>query len=146
MSRSLILALFLFSVSQLTHAGIFKSENAKMNCSKYEVVNKVRTESGENVYLRPLKNDEELVTDKTIYGLSLKNIKIDFENKNASFDLIKNVTLGFNRPLFVTGARVSVESSNKIFNMAINQTNKKVTLIQSICINDRMEIVDLTLN
>jgi hypothetical protein len=146
MSKSLVLAFFLFSLSQLTDAAIFKSDNSKLNCSNYQIINKVRTQNGDNEYSRELENGEEVITDRTIYGLGLKNIKIDFDKRNASFDLIKHVSLGFNRPLFVTGARVSIDSSNKAFSKVINLTNKKITLIQSICITDQMEIINLRLN
>ncbi len=146
MSKSMILAFFLFAISQSTSAAIFKSYKSKKSCTYYEVVNKVRAESGENIYQRELQGSEEVLTDKTIYGLSLQNMTVDFNKMTASFDLIKNVTLGFNRPLLVTGARVSVDSTNKSFNKIINQVNKKITLINSVCLSDNLEIVEITVD
>lgn len=144
MSRSLILALFLFSICQTTSAAIFKSYNDKKSCTEYSVVNKIKTESGEYIYQREPRENEEVITDKTIYGLSLKNITVNFNQRTASFDLIKNVTLGLNRPLFTMGTRVKVQSSNKEFNKIINRVNKKLHLITSICLDENQNIITLT--
>jgi hypothetical protein len=146
MSKSLILMLFMFVISQASQAGIFKSYQNKKNCTQYQVVNKVRTDSGENVYTRELNNGEEVLTDQSIYGLSLKNVSIDFVKRTASFDLIKNVILGFNRPLLVTGARVSIGSDHEMFQDVLNLVNRKSSLINVICLSDSLEIIDLKTN
>jgi hypothetical protein len=146
MFKSLFLILSMFIIAGTSHAGIFKSFDSEKNCTSYEIVNKVRNDNGENVYERSLSSGEEILTDKGIYGLSLKEVEIDFDTRSASFKLIKNVILGLNRPLLVTGARVTVDSSHKSFKNIINLVNKKISLIESICLSDSLEIIEVRLD
>ena len=144
MSKSLFLALFLFTICNTTSAAIFKSQNNKLGCTEYSVVNKVKTENGDYVYQRELKSNEEIITDKTIYGLSLKNMEIDFDKRTASFDIIKNVTLGLNRSLLSLGSKITIDSRHKDFQKVNNMLNRKLILITNICLDENLNIISIS--
>lgn len=142
--KKFFIALFLFVISHMgVKAAVYKSIDSQMDCIRYEVISKIKGEDGISRYERETLEGEELLSEESLYGLTVQDVDIDFDNREANFIIVKNVILGFNNSFFEDGRRNSIDSEHKDFKEMINQVNKKVRLIKSVCINTDNIIKDV---
>lgn len=123
----LLLALIL-SISSF--AGLRKTQTE--NCTLYKVDNTITRETaGKNIISR-----------KNLYGLYLKNMKINFDERNVTFDLQQAVVMGFDTML----TNVTIDESHPKFEHFTNLLQKDLYLFDEICIDRDLNIVDYKLN
>lgn len=134
----LVMTLFILSLQ----AAVVKEDLG--NCTNYSILNKVESATGERV-LPILRTGQELINkNKEHYGLHIRNLEIDFINKQASAKVVQAIVLGFNRSLL--SERVSISSTHPNFTQFINQINKNVLLISSICVDQDNMVVSFKIN
>ena len=103
----------------------FDKEN---NCDLYRVLS--RDDNGNQE--KPT-DDERLFSSRETYGLSFRDMEVDFDNRLVKVQPIMNIVLGINRPL--TESKVAIAENNKEFTYLINQLNRNVLLFQKVCIS-----------
>jgi hypothetical protein len=116
-------------ISMTSFGAVVKGWDKEQLCDLYRVVNDET----------PRSQDEITVFNKAVYGLSITNMDIDFNNVLVKVDPIINVTLGFNRPLL--NEKVFITSQNPDFTFLINQINRKIYLFEKMCIGKNNELI-----
>ncbi len=129
--KKLMSAIALLSISTTSFAAVYSSSDVKNRCTLYRVVNPSTT-----LQAQP---NETLEFKKDVYGFSLQDLSIDFDNREAKAVLMMHVALGFNRPLLSSEAVIAAE--NKNFTSLINYTNRRINLLQKVCVNRDNEII-----
>lgn len=124
-----ILVMGLFVVSTSAFSAIFKSYDSKESCNLYRVA------SSEEV---PQAN-EVIVSSKKVYGFSFSDLDINFEDRKANVQIIINVAMGFNTPLLKEKSSISADRAD--FTSMINRVNRKMNLLENICISSDNNIV-----
>lgn len=114
-----------------TQASLVQGFDKKNNCTLYRVVN-----SDSKIQQQ---NDEVVIIEKDLYGITVQNLSIDFTKKEASLQVVANVIFGLNRPLFKDKSRI--EESNPYFNFILNQLNRKLDILEEICISKDNRII-----
>ena len=127
----------MLAMSTSAFSAVVKSYDTKNSCTIYKAV--TNEDNGKPV----LKTGETVVFDRNIYGFVLKDLEIDFDARKASTDISLSVVVGFNRPLFKTKA--IIQESNPKFTEIVNQLNRKLAEIESICLNAENEIIYTTM-
>lgn len=126
MKYLLIVAAFL---SLNTHASLVQSNDRENKCTLY------RTTSEQ----APIKDDETVILEKEAYGITLVNLEIDFASKSALVQPEVSIVLGLNRKL--TDNKSKIKANNPNFTFLINQLNRRVLLLEKICISKNNEII-----
>ncbi len=129
MKTLLVMGLLTFSAG--TMASVVKSDDLKNGCTLYRVVH---AESK-----KPMKSNETVFYSKEVYGLAFKNLDVNFDNREAEVDVVMSIVLGFNRNLTATKPKISADNAQ--FKALINQVNRTVHLLESVCINSNNEII-----
>ncbi len=124
-----ILIVILLTISTSSYSAVVKSKDAERTCSLYRVTTETT----------PINQGEITIFSKDVYGLSFKNMEVDFENKKVFVDPMINVIMGINRTL-ETG-RVFISASNPDFTFLINQLNRKLYILEQVCINENHELI-----
>lgn len=127
-----ILVMGLFVISTSAFSAVYKSHDSKNSCDLY------RAGAGEE----GPRADEELVSSKNVYGFSFTNLEIDFKNREASVQIIKNVVLGINTNLLST--RSVIPANHPDFTSLINRVNRKAFLLEKVCVSSDDKIVYAT--
>lgn len=139
---SVLLALLVLSFN--SNAMITKRYDSNHDCDVYSVLNKVKNAQGDYVLARELRRNEEVHDERNHYGLESKNLSIDFDKRKASFEVITQVSFGFNENLLQNdGAKVSIDSAHPQFNEVINQVNKKLLSFSQICVDREQNLIYL---
>lgn len=136
---------FLALIASLNaHALITRQYDRANDCDLYSVVNKERNSDGDYVLEREIKASETVLDDRGHYGLESTNLSIDFDQRKASFEIIKQVVFGFNKNLLERdGAKVSISADNAQFDQAINQVNRKLFSFSQVCLDETNEVIYL---
>lgn len=124
-----ILIILGLSLSTSVFSSVVTSFDAAKDCKLFRVT----TEES------PLIQDEVIIFDRDVYGLTIQNMKVDFKQKLVSVDPMMNVVLGFNRLL--QKDRIIIKEKNPEFNFLINQLNRKIYVFEKMCINDNNELI-----
>ncbi len=125
-----LLAFFVFmSFSTSVSALVVKSQDKSNKCTLYRVTREAS----------PKAINETVIADKESYGLSLINLDIDFNNREASVDLIANIVMGFNKN--VVGTKVKIQENHPDFKLMVNFLNRKINLLEKACIDRNNNIV-----
>lgn len=104
-------------------------------CDLYTII-KVSTDSkGQRVYEHDFAPNEEIINARIHHGMTLQDLEIDFINKEASFEIIGQVTLGFNRNLLGQDIRATISADNSQFNEAINLVNRRILNFTQVCVD-----------
>lgn len=123
--KKLIFTMALLSMSATSFAALYSSTDSQNDCTLYRVVNaKTPIQAKEN---------EVLINKNEIYGLSFQDLSIDFDNREAQVKVIANVVLGANRQ--VGDSKAIIPAERKDFNALINQVNRKINLLEKVCIS-----------
>jgi hypothetical protein len=125
-----ILVMGLFVISTSAFSAVFKSYDAKHSCDLYRAGTSEETEP---------RDGEEVVTTKSVYGFSFSDLEIDFKKREASVQIIKNVALGLNGSLL--SSRATIAANHPDFTSLINKVNRKIYLLEKICIGSGDKIV-----
>lgn len=111
-------------------AGLRKIE--KESCTEYKVDNEItKATQGKNI-----------ISKKNLYGLFINNMRVNFDDRNVSFDLNQAVVLGFDTKLI----KITVDESHKKFEEFTNLLQKDLYLFSSICVDRDANLVDYTVN
>lgn len=121
-----LLSLILASTAR---AAVVVSFDQGKKCDNYRVT----TEE------KPKLQNEMIVIEKDVYGLSTQNQEIDFDQRKVNVDVMALVVLGFNKRL--TGKKVSISESHPDFQSFTNQLNRKIYLFEEICITRKGDVV-----
>jgi hypothetical protein len=123
-------ALFLIlSVSLSSFGAIVVSTDLNNQCVIYRV-----TDAGEKNLAA-----EDVIEDRELYGLTIKDIKFDFEKKSATVEITKRIVLAFDRPLFEKPVVIKAENPN--FTFLVNQLNRDLSTFDKVCVNNLHELV-----
>jgi hypothetical protein len=82
---------------------------------------------------------EVIVSTKKVYGFSFADLDINFEDRKANVQVIINVAMGFNKPLLEDKSSISADRAD--FTSMINRLNRKMNLLENICISSDNKIV-----
>jgi hypothetical protein len=118
---------FLLSINAT--ASLVQSVDRENKCTLY------RTTSEQ----APIKDDETVILEKEAYGITLVNLEIDFAKKVAIVQPEVSIVLGLNRKL--TNEKAIIKTTNPNFTFLINQLNRRLLLLEKICINQNNEII-----
>lgn len=116
-------------ISPLSFGSVVKSLDEFNSCTIYRVANEQN----------PINENEIIVSDRDVYGLTLTNMEIDFSKEEVLVDPTMIVILGINRNLLQT--KVVIKKNNPEFNFLINQLNRKLYIFESMCISNSNELV-----
>ncbi len=119
---------------------VVKELDHSQNCTRYKRINHVRNSNGDYVLEREVKPSEEVVSKKDIYGFGLKDLEIDFDNREVSLNVDQKIILGLNRSL--TKKKVKLSAEHPRFKELVNEINFDVLLFDEVCINSSGELVD----
>lgn len=111
------------------------------NCTWYKVVNRVTNSDGDIVLERDLLPGEESISKKSLYGFGLKDLEVNFDARNVSFNVEQKIILGLNRNL--TSSKVTLESDHPKFDQIINELNYDILLLDGVCLSQNGEFIDL---
>jgi hypothetical protein len=130
-SFSVILLTLILSASSF--AAIVKSADKENNCTLYQVV--AADENG-NIHL---EENQTIALSQDVYGMSFKNMEVDFDKKIVKVDAVANIILGFNK--LVVPNKVILSPKNDQFNFLINQLNRKLFVFEKMCITKQNEVL-----
>jgi len=119
----------LFLISHWALASVAESIDSEKGCTLYRATSEAT----------PISGSESIFSSKEVYGFSFQNLEIDFNSKSVSVEPIMHVVLGFNKNLL--GKRVRLNPKNPQFNFMINQLNRRILLLETICVNSKSEVV-----
>lgn len=126
MNKSLIIMVVASFLSSSLYASVVKGLDTQNSCDLYRVIKP-------DTILKKTTN-EEVIFAKEVYGLSIQDLEINFDNREVSVQPKINVLLGLNRNL--TEDKMIISSNHENFNFLINQINRKIYLFEKICIKD----------
>lgn len=131
MKKVLIVGLFTI-LSTSAFSAVIKSVDADNSCTLYKVV---APDSDGKVTLNP---GEVMIEGRDTYGLTFKEMEIDFDKREVLVQPMMNIVLWADRPLIPTKA--SIPESHPDFNFLINHLNRKIYVFDRICITDDNQI------
>jgi hypothetical protein len=123
----------------ISQSAIVTRTNTALNCQQYEVIYS-DPENKRDFLAEALAQGAELFDNAPARGLSLVNLRIDFENKKATVDVRQHILFGFNRNLLTD---VSIASGHPKLQEYVNRLNFDLFLSSSICVNSDKELIEL---
>ena len=133
MKKSLkaIFGLMLLSLilASTVRAAVVVSYHSQNKCHNYRVTSEAR----------PITSNESMILNKEVYGLATQNQEIDFLNQKVHVDLMALVVMGFNKK--VTAEKISISSTHQDFNVFTNLLNRKLYLLEEVCLTKNNEVV-----
>lgn len=125
--------LLVLSASLTSFGAIVTSHDGKHSCTVYRATSEEQ----------PKLASEGVVEPRNVYGLTIKNILIDFDTKTVSVEITKRIVLGFDRPLLEQ--RAEIKASNPNFKYLVNQLNRDLFTFDKVCITDQNELIWATM-
>ncbi len=125
---NIILASIFISVAP-SFAAIVKSTDKAESCTLYRVTNQDN----------PAKSDESEVIPNEVYGLSIRDLEIDFARKQVTVNVLVHIVAGFDKNL--TPHRLMISSTNPQLKYLTNEINRTIFLFDAVCINNQNEII-----
>ena len=92
----------------------------------------------------PATNNEEVFVTKELYGLTIKDMQIDFNSKAVSFEVTKRIVFALDYPLLPD--RVFVRATNPNFKFIVNQLNRDLFTFDKVCITSENEMIYATMS
>ena len=129
----LSIILLILSTAFSSFGAVAVSADAKNGCLVYRVTSPEK----------PRLAKEAVVEQKELYGLTIKDMLIDFNAKTVSFEVTKRIVLAFDRPLLE--GRVFVRAENPNFNFLVNQLNRDLFTFDKVCITPQNELIWATM-
>lgn len=131
MKKTLLVMGLLALTTTSTFASVVKGHDSKRGCTLYRVIHSDSK--------KQIQENETVFLNKEVYGITFENLAIDFDNREAQVDVVMNVVLGLNRNIAETKSIIPAENTQ--FTALINQVNRKISLLESVCLNANNEIV-----
>ncbi|MBC7714683.1 MAG: hypothetical protein H7177_15160 [Rhizobacter sp.] len=125
-----LLVMGLFTLSSTAFSSVVKSYDAEKKCNLFRVVSETS---------KAKQNNETVVYAKSVYGIAIENLEVDFDNREAKVNVIMNIVMGLNRP--VVEGKATIDENNSQFKVLVNQLNRKLSLLENICISKDNKIV-----
>jgi len=122
-----LLGALMFSAS--SHATLVASYDVANKCNIYRV-------KAEDM---PFIGPEVVVVNRNVYGLSLENMDVDFDNRRVTVDAIVSIPFWFDRS--VVSGRVWISPENPQFKFLLNQLNRKIVQFERMCITTKNELI-----
>lgn len=114
------------------NAAVIKSFNQSRECTRFSIKDE---RPGEGL---KLESNESIHIKGPVYGFTLQDLSVDFDNRWASAKVII-LKYGANK---VLNKSITIKKINPQFNAAINQVNKKILTMHEICIDNNGELID----
>ncbi len=127
--KKLMCSVLLFMFSQAAFADIVVSQDVEKKCQIH------RATSVE----MPAQPGETSIDGRESYGFTLKNLVVDFEQKQVYVEVINRIIFGFDRTL--TGKPVVIKASNPDFQALINHLNFSIQVFDQVCLTESNELV-----
>lgn len=127
------LILLILSASFASFGAVVTSADVKNGCVVYRVTSQEK----------PRLAKEGIVEPKELYGLTIKNMHIDFNTKSVSVEVTKRIVLAFDRPLIE--GRVFIRAENPNFDYLVNQLNRDLFTFDKVCITPQHELIWATM-
>jgi hypothetical protein len=128
MKHLLFLTLICFTLGSSAYAAIVKSYDNENGCDLYKVIPNVP-----KVKIK-LKTGEILIYEKEVYGISLENMDINFDDREVHVQAMISIVFGLNRPMLPK--KVTLFPEHPQFNYLLNHFNKTLSLFEKVCIGD----------
>ena len=117
----------LFSlITTSAFAAVVKGYDAEKSCDLYRVPS---TDSNGKIIINA---GEVVISTREAYGLSFRDMEVNFDTREVLVQPTINIILGFNRPL-IEGKGIIAED-NADFKYLINQLNRNLLLFDKMCI------------
>lgn len=126
-----LLVMGLLTLSTTAFSSVVKSYDAKNGCTLYRVIHKDSKEQ--------IKSFERTYSNKEVYGFTFENMEVDFDRREVRVDPMINIVLGLNQSLRTS--KSAIAESNADFTFLINQVNRKLILLEKVCISDENKII-----
>ncbi len=126
-----LLVMGLLTLSTSAFSSVVKSYDAKKGCTLYRVIHSDTKEK--------IKSSEKTYLDKEVYGFTFENMEVDFDGREVKVDPMINVVLGLNQSLRTSKSAIAEDNPN--FSFLVNQLNRKLILLEKVCISDDNKIV-----
>lgn len=124
-----ILVMGLLTLTTSSFASVVKSYDASKGCNLYRIVDETT---------KAKQAGEIVIYDKAVYGLTVQDLDIDFDNREAKVQIVMNIVMGLNRNI---GGKSIIEETNPQFKMLVNQVNRKLSMLERVCISDTNKII-----
>lgn len=128
MKKSILLLAISLSAMASTDAAIVSSFDMNKGCTQYRTTTETK----------PILAHESMVLNKNVYGLSLQNMEIDFNQKSVNFDLMALVVMGINKR--ITNDSITITEKNPEFKVFTNQLNRKIQLLETVCLDGANQV------
>ena len=128
MKKTVLLTFLISLITTTAWSAVVKGYDAEKACDLYRIA---KTDANNKVIINA---GEVLLTAREAYGLSFRDMEINFNNREVLVQPTINIVLGFNRPLL--NEKVAIEESNPDFTNLINQLNRHVMLFEKMCIGN----------
>lgn len=129
--KTLLVVGFLALMGTEAFASVVKSQDTKNNCTLYRAIHadsKKQMQKNETVFL-----------NREVYGIAFENMDVDFDNREVRVDVVMTIVLGLNKN--ITEQKAIISSDNPKFSSLVNQLNKKLSMLESVCINNQNEVI-----
>ena len=125
----LIKVLAFLMIASSAQAGLITQQ--KSGCTNYKTDNTIeRGTEGDNI-----------LTDKTVHGMYLKDMVLDFKADIASFELKAAIIFGFN-PVLNNGSRVFISKDHPGLQEFVNLYQKDFFFFEEVCVAANGEVID----
>jgi hypothetical protein len=131
-----LLVMGLLAISTTAFSSVARSYDSEHGCTLYRSVQDTDEAPGK------LNPGEVIFVNKHVYGMSLSNLEINFDAREAKADINVNVIFGINQKLLAD--KSSITEENPHFTNIINQLNRKVDLMEKVCLSSDNKIVYTT--
>lgn len=122
--------LLIILVTCSSFAGVRKIQ--KEACTEYRVDNEITKSS----------QGQDIISTRNHYGLYINNMKINFDERNVSFDLNESIVMGFNKKII----KISIDETHRKFDEFTNLLQKDLYLFSSVCVDIDANLVDFEVN
>jgi hypothetical protein len=116
---------------------VTKGTDRVAKCTSYQVI-EAGTAETDDLISRIIKEGGEVASEKSTYGLSFKNLRIDFEKRQVKVDVMQRVVMGFNKVLI---RDLVISADNQDLERQVNKLNYDMTLMREVCVGPNKELV-----
>ncbi len=124
-----LLVMGLLTLSSTAFSSVVKSYDSKNSCNLYRIVSETT---------KAKQAGEAVLYDKAVYGITIEDLDVDFQNREAKVQVVMNIVMGLNRNI---GGKSVIEESNPQFKMLVNQLNRKLSMLEKVCISQDGKLV-----
>lgn len=139
MKTLVTIAFCLISFSH-SHALITKRYNDEAHCQLFEALDMIKDQEGHYHPERELYPNEEIVSRRTLYGFSLRELKFDLTQERINAKLYHHITLGLD-----TYKEIFIDMKSKKLEHIISFHNRSLALADQYCLRNH-ELINMSQN